>query len=47
MPGEFREYPDFAHMILDEPGTEQVTADILAWIEKVLPAEEPAPARAD
>ena len=47
VPGEFREYPDFAHMILDEPGTEQVTADILAWIEKVLPAEEPAPARAD
>ena len=37
VPGAFREYPGHAHMILDEPGTEKVAADILTWIEKVLP----------
>ncbi len=32
--GDFIEYPDNAHWIVDEPGTEKVTADILAWLQK-------------
>jgi alpha-beta hydrolase superfamily lysophospholipase len=44
VPGAFREYPGHAHMILDEPGTEEVTADILTWIEKVMPADKSVPA---
>lgn len=32
VPGDFREYPDNAHWIVDEPGTEQVTADIIDWL---------------
>lgn len=38
VPGEFREYPDNAHWIVDEPGTDQVTADIINWLEKTAPA---------
>ena len=33
VPGDYLEYPDNAHWIVDEPGTDQVTADILAWLE--------------
>jgi pimeloyl-ACP methyl ester carboxylesterase len=32
--GEFREYPGHAHWIVDEPGTDKVVADILAWLAK-------------
>lgn len=34
VPGEFREYPEHAHWIVDEPGTEKVVADIAAWLAK-------------
>lgn len=30
--GDFREYPDHAHWIVDEPGTDKVVADILGWL---------------
>lgn len=30
--GEFIEYPDHGHWIIDEPGTEKVAADILGWL---------------
>lgn len=30
--GEYREYPDNAHWIVDEPGTDAVIADIVAWL---------------
>lgn len=30
--GDFIEYPDHAHWIVDEPGTDKVAADILAWL---------------
>ena len=36
-PGDYLEYPDHAHWIIGEPGVEKVTADILAWLEKVSP----------
>lgn len=32
VPGDFIEYPDHAHWILDEPGTDKVTADIVKWL---------------
>jgi len=31
--GDYAEYPKNAHWIVDEPGTELVTADIIAWLE--------------
>jgi 8-oxo-dGTP pyrophosphatase MutT (NUDIX family)/esterase/lipase len=31
--GDYREYPDNGHWIVDEPGTDQVAADIDAWLE--------------
>lgn len=34
VPGDFIEYPQNAHWIVDEPGTEKVVADIAAWLEK-------------
>lgn len=34
LPGDFIEYPNNAHWIVDEPGTDQVTADILSWLGK-------------
>jgi alpha-beta hydrolase superfamily lysophospholipase len=37
VPGDFLEYPDNAHWIVDEPGTDKVTTDIVAWLEKTLP----------
>ena len=33
VPGDFREYENHAHWILDEPGSDQVAADILDWLE--------------
>jgi 8-oxo-dGTP pyrophosphatase MutT (NUDIX family)/alpha-beta hydrolase superfamily lysophospholipase len=30
--GEYRAYPDHAHWIIDEPGTERVIADIDTWL---------------
>ncbi len=32
--GDFIEYPDHAHWIVDEPGTGKVVADILAWLAR-------------
>lgn len=32
VPGAFREYPDNAHWIVDEPGTDKVVSDILGWL---------------
>ena len=32
VPGDFREYPENAHWIVDEPGTDTVTADIVHWL---------------
>lgn len=34
VPGDFIEYPEHAHWIVDEPGTEKVVADIAAWLGK-------------
>lgn len=50
--GDYREYADNAHWIVDEPGTDQVIADIAAWLTgkgvtavktgKAAPAARPA-----
>lgn len=34
VPGDFIEYPQNGHWIVDEPGTDKVTADITAWLER-------------
>lgn len=34
--GDYREYSRNAHWIVDEPGTEQVSADILEWMDQKL-----------
>ena len=34
VPGDYAEYSGHAHWILDEPGTDKVTADILGWLSK-------------
>jgi len=40
--GDYLEYPNNAHWIIDEPGTDQVIADIAAWLaSKGLTAEPP------
>lgn len=36
MPGDYFEYSNHAHWIVDEPGTEQVSADILEWLDEKL-----------
>ena len=45
--GEYREYPNNAHWIVDEAGSDQVIADIAAWLEArgVTPAAEKAAAK--
>jgi len=42
VPGDYLEYPDHAHWILDEPGSEKVFADITAWLNRqtAMPAAE-------
>lgn len=35
-PGDYLEYGSHAHWILDEPGTEQVSSDILEWLDRNL-----------
>ncbi|RYF91753.1 MAG: alpha/beta hydrolase [Caulobacteraceae bacterium] len=41
--GDYLEYPNNAHWIVDEPGTDQVIADIAAWLDsKGLTADPPA-----
>ena len=35
-PGDYIEYGNHAHWIVDEPGTEQVSADILEWLDRSL-----------
>lgn len=44
--GDYLEYPDNAHWILDEPGTDQVIADIHAWLvsRDLTPAARAKPA---
>ncbi len=45
--GDYLEYPNNAHWILDEPGTDQVIADIATWLaSKGLTADSPAKAPA-
>lgn len=34
VPGDFIEYPNNAHWIVDEPGTDKVCADIVAWLDR-------------
>lgn len=34
VPGDFIEYENNAHWIVDEPGTDQVTADIITWLDR-------------
>jgi 8-oxo-dGTP pyrophosphatase MutT (NUDIX family)/esterase/lipase len=34
--GAFREYPDHAHWLIDEPGTDRLAADIDAWLMRTL-----------
>ena len=42
--GDYLEYPNNAHWIIDEPGTDQVIADIAAWLaSKGLTADPPSP----
>jgi len=36
--GDYLEYPDNAHWIVDEPGTDQVAADIVTWLARKMPA---------
>lgn len=36
--GEYKEYPEFGHWIVDEPGSETVTADLINWLDSKLPA---------
>lgn len=36
VPGDYLEYRRHAHWIVDEPGTEQVSADILEWMDQNL-----------
>ncbi|MEM6947290.1 MAG: alpha/beta fold hydrolase [Pseudomonadota bacterium] len=38
VPGAFLEYPENAHWIVDEPGTDAVTSDILSWLNSLAPA---------
>ncbi|WP_373007328.1 alpha/beta hydrolase [Hyphomonas sp.] len=38
VPGDFFEYPDNAHWILDEPGTDSVVADIAEWLDQPIGA---------
>jgi pimeloyl-ACP methyl ester carboxylesterase len=40
VPGDFFEYPDNAHWIVDEPGTDAVVADIVEWLDQ--PFGDPA-----
>ncbi|MEL6725018.1 MAG: alpha/beta hydrolase, partial [Pseudomonadota bacterium] len=35
-PGDYIEYANHAHWIVDEPGTEQVSSDILEWLDRKL-----------
>ena len=37
VPGDFIEYPDNAHWIVDEPGTDKVVADIVTWLQRTRP----------
>lgn len=36
VPGDYIEYGNHAHWIVDEPGTEQVSGDILEWLDRKL-----------
>lgn len=36
VPGDFIEYPNNAHWIVDEPGTDKVTGDIIDWLARPL-----------
>ncbi|MEM0985993.1 MAG: alpha/beta fold hydrolase [Pseudomonadota bacterium] len=35
--GDYLEYPDNAHWIVDEPGTDIVASDIITWLQRKLP----------
>lgn len=42
---EYREYPDNAHYLIDEPNTMKILDDLIAWLggKKQTPAQAPAP----
>ncbi len=42
VPGDYIEYPQHAHWIVDEPGTDKVVADMLEWLDRKLPDTAPA-----
>ncbi len=42
-PGDYLEYPENAHWILDEPGTDEVFADIITWLARKLDKSPPKP----
>ena len=44
--GDYLEYPDHAHWIVDEPGSDQVIADILTWLANKGLTPEAAPKKA-
>ena len=37
VPGDYLEYPNNAHWIIGEPGVENLSADILSWLDEKLP----------
>lgn len=45
---DYREYPQNAHYLIDEPNTMKILDDVIAWLtgKKLTPAAEPAPAPA-
>ena len=38
VPGDYLEYANHGHWIVDEPGTDQVFADIKSWLDRHMPA---------
>jgi len=44
--GDYREYPDNAHWIVDEPGTDGVITDIAAWLDSRGLTADPPKAKA-
>ncbi|MEO1475885.1 MAG: alpha/beta hydrolase [Pseudomonadota bacterium] len=38
VPGDYLEYQNSGHWLVDEPATDQMVADILAWLDRKVPA---------
>lgn len=43
VPGDFKEYAQNGHWIVDEPGTDTVTSDIIEWLNRSANAEARSP----